>query len=72
MDPGNLYKEPQFVVVNLHEEWAATAQLSLSVWVKNLFDREYDQSVAPVGGLGFVGITPGAPREYGVGARYSF
>lgn len=72
VDPGNLYNEPRFVVVNLNEEWAATEQVSLSLWVKNLFDREYDQSVAAVGGLGFVGITPGAPREYGISARYSF
>jgi iron complex outermembrane receptor protein len=71
-DPGNLYKEPPFFVANLSEEWAPDNQLSLQLWVRNLFDRKYDQSVAAVGTVGFVGNTPGAPREIGFTARYKF
>ncbi|QTH21699.1 TonB-dependent receptor [Rhizorhabdus wittichii] len=72
VEPGNLYKEPHFYVVNLTEEWAPNENLSLSLWIKNLFDRKYDQSVAAVGTVGFAGNTVGAPREYGFTARYRF
>lgn len=72
VEPGNLYKEPKFHVVNLREEWAPNENFSLSLWVTNLFDRKYDQSVAAVGTVGFVGNTVGAPREYGFTARYRF
>jgi iron complex outermembrane receptor protein len=71
-DPGNLYKEPHFVVVNVSEEWAPDEQFSVQFWVKNLFDEKYDQSVTAVGTVGFVGNTVGAPREIGVTARFKF
>lgn len=71
-DPGNLYQQPSFFVVNVSEEWSPSQQVSLQLWVRNLFDRKYDQSVAAVGTVGFTGNTPGAPREYGLTARYKF
>lgn len=71
-DPGNLYKEPPFLVVNMSEEWSPDDQFSVQLWVRNLFDRKYDQSVAAVGTVGFVGNTVGAPREIGFTARYKF
>lgn len=58
--------------MNLREEWAPNENFSLSLWVTNLFDRKYDQSVAALGTVGFVGNTVGAPREYGFTARYRF
>jgi iron complex outermembrane receptor protein len=70
VDPGNLYKEPSFLTANLSEEWVANDNVSMTFFVKNLFDKKYDQAVAAVGIVGFVGNTPGAPREYGVTARY--
>ncbi|MEZ5735479.1 MAG: TonB-dependent receptor [Novosphingobium sp.] len=72
VDPGNLYKEPSFTLVNVSEEWAPNENFSLRLWVKNLFDKKYDQSVAAVGTVGFTGNTKGAPREYGATARYKF
>jgi iron complex outermembrane receptor protein len=71
-DPGNLYRQPHFTVVNLSEEWAPDDQFSIQFWVKNLFDEKYDQSVAAVGTVGFVGNTVGAPREIGLTARVKF
>ena len=71
-DPGNLYRQPSFFVVNVSEEWSPNEQVSVQLWVRNLFDRKYDQSVAAVGIVGFTGNTPGAPREYGLTARYKF
>lgn len=72
VDPGNLYKEPDFTLVNVSEEWSPNESMSLRLWVKNLFDTKYDQSVAAVGTVGFTGNTKGAPREYGFTARYKF
>ena len=72
VEASNLYRQPSFTLVNVSEEWEANENISIRAWVKNLFDERYDQSVAAVGTVGFVANAPGAPREYGVTARYRF
>lgn len=72
VEPSNLYKEPNYAVADLTEEWAPDETFALSLYVRNLFNEKYDQTVLANNVLGFVGNTVGAPREYGFTARYRF
>ncbi len=71
-EPSNGYKEPSFYVINLRETWSPTENLSVSLWVKNLNNRTYYQGLITALPTGVTGNTPGAPREYGITARYKF
>lgn len=71
-EPSNGYKEPSFYVINLRETWSLKDNLSLSLWVKNLNNRKYYQGLITALPTGVTGNTPGAPREYGITARYKF
>jgi iron complex outermembrane recepter protein len=71
-EPSNGYKEPSFHVINLRETWSPNEKVSLSLWVKNLNNRKYYQGLITALPTGVTGNTPGAPREYGITARYKF
>lgn len=71
-EPSNGYKEPSFYVINVRETWSPTENISLSVFVKNLNNRFYYQGLITALPTGVTGNTPGAPREYGLTARYKF
>jgi iron complex outermembrane recepter protein len=71
-EPSNGYKEPSFYVINLRETWSPNDKVSLSLFVKNLNNRKYYQGLITALPTGVTGNTPGAPREYGVTARYKF
>jgi iron complex outermembrane recepter protein len=59
-------------LVNLTERWeAADGQLSASLWIKNLLDERYDNSISLLSPVGLVGQV-GAPRTYGVTVGYKF
>ena len=72
VDPGNRIVLPTRYVVNLTERWTASnSHLFTELWVKNLFDKRYDNGVAIVVPLGLVG-SPAPPRTYGVTVGVSF
>lgn len=71
-EPSNGYKEPSFHVINLRETWSPNDNFSLSAWVKNLNNRYYYQGLITALPTGVTGNTPGAPREFGLTARYKF
>ena len=71
-EPSNGYKEPSFYVINLSETWSPSENFSLSAWVKNLNNRYYYQGLITALPTGVTGNSPGAPREFGVTARYRF
>jgi iron complex outermembrane recepter protein len=71
-EPSNGYKEPSFYVINLRETWSPNDKVSISLFVKNLNNRKYYQGLITALPTGVTGNTPGAPREYGITARYQF
>ena len=71
-DPGNFYKEPSYYVINLSEKWIAPSErFDVTVWVKNLNDARYNNSVVLVGPVGAVG-NPAPPRTYGATVGFRF
>jgi outer membrane receptor protein involved in Fe transport len=56
----------------LRETWSPNDKVSISLFVKNLNNRKYYQGLITALPTGVTGNTPGAPREYGITARYQF
>src|SRR3546814_5288769 len=66
---------PSYDVVNARLEWSDVAgrPIDLSVFAKNLFDKEYLSTGGVAGvGMGWVSAVYGAPRMYGLGLRVRF
>lgn len=71
-DPGNFYKEPHYYVVNASEKWTApSGKYDVTLWVKNLNNALYNNSVVLVGPVGAVG-NPAPPRTYGATVGFRF
>ena len=52
---------------------ALNRRMDLSVWAKNLFDKQYFSDIAPgVGNTGLLTAQLGDPRTYGVTLRFHF
>ena len=71
-DPGNFYKEPHYIVLNLLEKWTSpSGKFDVSLWANNLNDAHYNNSVVLVGPVGAVGNSA-PPRTYGVAVGFHF
>ncbi|HKP78907.1 MAG TPA: TonB-dependent receptor [Phenylobacterium sp.] len=65
-DPQNEYAIRSRTLVGLTEQWKSTDEkTTVTAWVKNLTDEEYDVSYSLLTTTGLV-ANPGAPRTYGV------
>lgn len=65
-DPQNEFAIAGRTLISLTEQWKSSDELStVTLWVKNLTNREYDMSFSLLENVGLVG-NPGAPRTYGV------
>jgi len=47
-------------------------RVELSIWGRNLLDKEYLQYIQDTSSIGFVVGMPGDPRSYGASVRYNF
>ena len=62
-----------YALVNGRFGFRATNGLSVFVWGRNLFDKDYYEQLLPAGGnAGHYAGVLGDPRTYGVTLRYSF
>lgn len=70
-DADGLFIQPKYDLVNATANWTdPTEKLSVILWAKNLFDRQYFLRVGSSGLGGYE--APAPPRTYGVTARYTF
>ncbi|WP_313804783.1 TonB-dependent receptor [Sphingobium sp.] len=72
IDPGNRFELPTRYVANLTERWTSKDDsLFATVWVKNLFDKQYDFGVNILAPVGLAG-NPAPPRTYGASVGFKF
>lgn len=72
IDPGNRFALPTRYVANLTERWTSSdGHLFATVWVKNLFDEQYDLGVNVLAPVGLAG-NPAPPRTYGATLGFNF
>jgi len=72
VDPGNRFKMPTRYVANLTERWTSNDErLFATIWVKNLFDKQYDFGVNLLAPVGLVS-NPAPPRTYGASIGFKF
>ena len=65
-DPQNEYPIRGRTLISFTEQWkSADDKTTVTAWVKNLTDKEYDLSYSLLADVGLV-ANPGAPRTYGV------
>lgn len=65
-DPQNYFPIAERTLVGVNERWISMdGDTSITLWVKNLTDEEYDLSYSLLAGPGLVN-KPGAPRTYGI------
>lgn len=70
-DPDGLFIQPSYDLVNASATWTDPSEnFSVSLWAKNLFDKQYFLRVGSSGLAGYE--APAPPRTYGVTARYTF
>lgn len=73
--PSDLAPQPAYSLVNAVVGWSPRGleALELQAWVQNLFDKEYASNILDLQrSVGFTTITPGAPRTFGLAARFRF
>lgn len=71
VDPGNRFALPTRYVMNLTERWTSSDErFFASIWVRNLFDEQYDYGINILPPLGLVG-NPAPPRTYGLTVGFS-
>lgn len=72
IDPGNRFRLPTRYVANLTERWTSIDEhLFATLWVKNLFDKQYDYGVNILAPVGLAG-NPAPPRTYGATLGFKF
>jgi iron complex outermembrane recepter protein len=71
-EADNVVRQKPFVSIDASAEWLpASTGLSLRLWVRNLGDAEYFDSVATVATAGIL-QSPAAPRRFGASIGYQF
>lgn len=71
-DPQNEFEIPERTLLGLTEQWTSPDGAStITLWIKNLTDEEYDVSYSLLTPVGLVG-NPGAPRTYGITFGHKF
>jgi iron complex outermembrane receptor protein len=65
---------PGFSTTNLNIDWKNVAQrpVDVSLFVTNLFDKQYYNFLAEVTSLGILSTSPAEPRMIGVRVNYRF
>lgn len=72
VDPVNRFVLPTRYVLDVTERWTdVNDQLFVSVWAKNLLDKQYDYAINILTPVGLVG-NPAPPRTYGVSVGFNF
>ena len=71
--PSNYLNVDGYALVNARAGFRATEGLSLFVWGRNLFDKDYFEQLLPAAGnAGHYAAVLGDPRTYGVTLRYTY
>ncbi len=62
-----------YALLNARAGFRISNGTSISVWARNILDRDYYEQLLPAGGnAGHYGAVLGDPRTYGITLRYSF
>ena len=72
-DPNNEFRQPAYVLTNISSTWTSLSdKYSVRLWCDNVADKFYvvQWTVVPSGFIG--GVSPGAPRTYGVTVGMKF
>lgn len=71
--PSQFLNIAGYGLVNARAGFKATEGLSISVWARNLLDKDYYEQLLPAGGsAGHYAAVLGDPGTYGVTLKYSF
>jgi iron complex outermembrane recepter protein len=62
-----------YAILNARTGFRATSGISVSIWARNLLDKDYYEQLLPAGGnAGHYAGVLGDPRTYGVTLRYAY
>ncbi len=71
--PSRYLNVDGYSLLNARVGFRASDRLSVSLWVRNLLDKDYFEQLLPAGGnAGHYAAVLGDPRTYGVTLRHSF
>ena len=71
--PGPGILQPGYTLANLRAEFALNPRMTVSLWSRNVFNKEYYTSgINAFYTLGYAALFPGEPRTYGVDLRAKF